>query len=90
MRKRIAGFIWQPWVIEKLIGKHSVEPEEAEEAFFNWPYKVRRASEGKYLLYGRSEEGRYLFIVFTWEGELVRVITARDMTPSERRYFGGK
>jgi hypothetical protein len=52
MERRIEGFIWLDWVVEKLAEEHSVEPEEAEEAFFNPPYKVRRAGSGKYLLYG--------------------------------------
>lgn len=92
MRRRITGFIWPDWVVEKIVVKHGVEPEEVEveEAFFNPPYKVRRSTSGKYLLYGRSEAGRYLFIVFAWEGTAVRIITARDMTPAERRYFERK
>ena len=90
MKRRIEGFIWLDWVVEKLIEKHDVEPEEAEEAFFNTPYKVRKASSGKYLLYGRSDDGRYLFIVFTWVDRCIKVISARDMTSSERRYYSRK
>jgi len=90
MQRRIEGFIWLDWVVEKLTEEHDVEPEEAEEAFFNPPYRVRRAGSGKYLLYGRSAAGRYLFIVFVWEGRLVKVISARDMTPSERQFYQRK
>lgn len=90
MERSIEGFIWLDWVIEKLIEKHNVDPEEAEEAFSNKPYKVRRASSGKYLLYGRSNDGRYLFVVFVWEGRQVKVLSARDMEPNERRYWGQK
>ncbi len=35
MERRIEGFIWLDWVVEKLIQKHGVEPTEVEEAFFN-------------------------------------------------------
>jgi len=90
MEQHIEGFIWLDWVVEKLLQKHSVDPEEAEEAFFNEPYKVRRASSGKYLLYGRSSDGRYLLIVFVWEGRRVKVLSARDMEPAERRFYGQK
>lgn len=90
MERRIEGFIWLDWVVEKLAEKHDVEPEEAEEAFFNPPYQVRRAESGKYLLYGRSEAGRYLFIAFAWEGRRVKVISARDMNKSERRFYKRK
>lgn len=90
MKRHVEGFIWLNWVVEKLIQKHGVEPEEVEEAFFNVPYKVRKASSGKYLLYGQSDNGRYLFIVFTWVGRRIKVISARDMTLSERRYYQRK
>ena len=90
MEWRIEGFLWLDWVVEKIVEKHGVDPEEAEEAFFNPPYKVRRVESGKYQLFGRSQDGRYLFIVFAWEGCQIKVITARDMTDSERRFFGRK
>jgi len=38
MQLHIEGFIWFDWVIEKLIEKHRVEPDEVEEAFFNKLY----------------------------------------------------
>ena len=86
----IEGFDWREWVLEKIIEKHGVESEEVEQVFFNSPCKVRRSESGKFLLYGRSNGGRYLFVVFAWDGYLVRVISARDMTPSERRYYERK
>lgn len=67
----IKGFIWEEWVLDKLDWKHHVDPQEVEETFFNPPYKVQRSSEGKYLLYGRSEGGRYLFVVFAWKDQRV-------------------
>jgi uncharacterized DUF497 family protein len=88
--RRIDGFVWADWVIAKLDWKHGVDPDEVEEVFFNPPYKVRRAKKGKYLLYGRSLDGRYLFIVFTWVERRVKVISARNMTPAEKRYFTRK
>ena len=87
---RIEGFIWLDWVLEKLITKHGVEPDEVEEAFCNPPHKVRRSESGKLLLYGRSLAGRYLFVVFGAEGGQVKVISARDMTDAERRLFRQK
>ena len=60
--RRVEGFIWAEWVVDKLDWKHGLAPDEVEEAFFNPPYKVRRTKGKKYLLYGRSYDGRYLFI----------------------------
>ena len=86
----IEGFIWEDWVVDKLGWKHGVDPAEVEDVFFDPPYKVRRTKAQKYLLYGQSESGRYLFIVFIWVNRFVKVISARDMTKSERRYYRRK
>jgi hypothetical protein len=90
MQERIEGFLWLDWVIDKIVGVHGVEPSEAEEVFFNLPNRVRKTSTGKYLLYGQSNAGRYLFVVFVWIGRQVKVISARDMTRSERSQFRRK
>ncbi len=90
MKRRITGFIWLDWVVEKLAVKHHVEPEEVEEVFFNPPYKLRRVEDDKYQLFGCNLDGRYLFVVFVWEGRQVKVITARDMTSRERRFMSKK
>jgi len=37
---------------------------------------------------GRTDAGRYLFVVFALKSsDVIRVITARDMSASERRYY---
>lgn len=86
----VEGFIWLDWVVDKIIGKHGVSPEEVEECFFTNRFRVRRAEAGKYQLFSLTADGRYLFIVFVWEGRSAKIITARDMTVSERRYYGRK
>jgi len=88
MSWRIDGFIWLDWVIEKIGSKYGVSPEEVEQVFFNSPYIVLRAEEGKYKWLGRSDNGRYLLVVLVREGNLVKVITARDMNAAERRLYG--
>ena len=90
MNRRIEGFIWPDWVLDKITVKHGVEPDEVEAVFFNVPAIVRKASTGKYLLYGQSDNGRYVLVVFVWVGREVKIITARDMTQSERQYLRGK
>ena len=90
MKLTVEEFIWPDWVVEKILDKHGVDPGEVEQVFFNPPYKVRRSSSGKYLLYGRTEAGRFLCIVFAGEERAVKVISARDMAPAERRYLIGR
>lgn len=86
----VDDFVWHEWVIEKIITKHRVEPWEVEEAFFNRPFEVLSGGEGKFKLLGRTDAGRYPLVVFVLEGRSARIITARDMGNTERRYFKGK
>lgn len=68
---------------------HGVEDAEAEQVFFNRA-KLRRSGD-RYYLYGLTDEGRFLFVVFIWKRpSCPRVISARDMTASERHYYGRK
>ncbi|MGB9887002.1 MAG: BrnT family toxin [Moorellales bacterium] len=64
-----------------------MSPAEVEEVFFNRPV-VRKVREGRLAAYGRTDEGRYLAVIFCLRpGGGVRVITARDMNRWERRYY---
>ena len=56
--RSIEGFIWEDWVVDKLNWKHQVDPEEVEEAFFGRSRKLRKGEGEKYLLSGRSSDGR--------------------------------
>lgn len=48
----------------------------------------QRGRENKYIAYATTGEGRYLLIVFAVKGGgYIRVITARDMTKKEKRYY---
>lgn len=93
---RIRRLKWLPHVIEKLIVKHAVEPYEVEEVFLSKP-KFRFTTKGNYggedvySALGTTESGRYLviFFVFKATGEAL-IISARDMTTTERRIYGRK
>jgi uncharacterized DUF497 family protein len=85
---RIDDFLWSDAVVDH-ISKHNVVPREVEECFFN-SHKPRRGPKGKYYLLGRTDAGRYMFIVFAWRGTYVKIITARDMTSAERDDFRKK
>ena len=83
---RIISFEWDGWNIEH-IDKHSVTPQEVEEACYNQPV-VRRSEGGLYLVYGQTDSGRYLFIVVRHKSKgMVYVITARPMAKNEQRYY---
>lgn len=79
--------IWLDWVVDKLEQKHGVTTADVEQAFKYSPSRLLQAGMGKYKLLSRSSGGRYLMIVFAWEGPNVLIITARDMDQKERRIY---
>jgi len=90
---RCIGFEWDEGNLGKNWEKHRVADGEAEEVFFNDPLVAgadpsHSHSEPRYFALGRTDAGRFLFIAFTIRKDLIRLISARDMTSSElRRYF---
>ena len=72
------------------IWKHHVEPEEVEETIEGRHF-FRKGREGTYYVLGRSDGGRYLFVVLARKpSRNYRVVTSRDMTAVERRSFRRK
>lgn len=73
------------------IARHAVAPEEAEGAV-NDPNRVGapayRAQNGerRQAITGRTEDGR-LTVILTRRDDLMRVVTARDASESERRAY---
>jgi len=43
--------------------------------------------EPRYAALGKTEDGRRLTVIFTVRGNLIRVISARDMSRRERRIY---
>jgi uncharacterized DUF497 family protein len=49
---------------------------------------AHREGRKRYRLYGQTAEGRYLFVVLEHvRGTVYKPITARDMTPNEKRNY---
>lgn len=77
-------FWWDEDNIEH-IANHGVEPYEAEETIDSATL-TKKVGEGKYIAYGQTDSGRYLLVVFAPKSHSrLRVVTARDMTPTEKR-----
>ena len=80
---------WDDINIEHL-AEHGVTPQDVEEACFNQPL-IMRAGTSRYIVYGRSDSGRYLFIVAIHkEKGLIRIISARGMSKSECKLYNRK
>jgi len=86
------GFEWDEGNKEKNWIGHQVVYTECEEIFFNQPLVVaddilHSKKENRYYALGQTNAGRHLFISFTIRGQLIRVISARDMSRKERRVY---
>jgi len=86
----VTAFEWDHHNIDH-IARHRVDPDEVEEIFESRHYLVG-GRDGRYLVLGRSAEGRYLFCVIerSSKSEAYRVVTARDMESWERKLYKRK
>ncbi len=89
----IYEIIWKQKFVDKLLMKHRVSIEEAEEVLANKPVirKVGRGhikGENVYAAYSQIHNGRYLIVFFiNKKGNRALPISARDMDPAERSYY---
>jgi len=84
---RITDFDWDEGNSLHLALGHGIEPEEAEEVFAVSP-AYKKTKRGHYAVFGPTDSGRLLVIVFEWKSRgVVRPITGWDMNIAERRYY---
>jgi uncharacterized DUF497 family protein len=75
-------------VLEKIESKHGVTFEECEEAVQSGERHVRRGRDGLYKTFSRTAAGRYVLVVLAArEAGLFAIVTARDMSETERRLY---
>ena len=91
--ENIIGFDWDEGNHRKN-DKHAVSMAEAEQVFFNAPLLMledAKHSDHEVRLHalGKTDSGRRLHITFTLRkaGQLIRVISARDMHKRERATY---
>jgi len=66
---------------------HGISLDEVEEVLYCDPL-VRRSRSSRYVALGRTDEGRYVLVVFEAKlAGVIRPITARPMRPDERRLY---
>jgi uncharacterized DUF497 family protein len=87
------GFQWDEGNAPKVRTRHDVEPGECEQAFLAEPFIVSADAkhsevERRWRALGRTTGDRYLYLVFTLRGTLIRVVQARNMNRKERRIYG--
>jgi len=89
------GFQWDQGNVDKNLIKHEVENWECEQVFFNKPLLViddpkHSISEKRWAAFGKTDADRFLIVVFTKRGDLIRVISGRDMNKREREFYDEK
>jgi uncharacterized DUF497 family protein len=75
--------------------RHGVSFEEAAMVFsnilsFTYDDEAHSQTERRYATLGVSNRGRLLVIAHTTRGERVRIISAREATPTERKWYEEK
>ncbi len=91
-RFECAGFEWDEHNATKNWEAHRVSGKECEELFFNSPLVVKddprhSIQEPRHYALGQTAAGRLLFVAFTIRGDLIRIISARDMSRREREVY---
>ena len=90
---KIKGIIWLDDILEKITQKHHVQPQEVKEILtghsrFRLVEKGHRPRENVYAALGQNDNGRYLIVFFVYKiNKCALIISARDMTKSERRLY---
>ena len=75
-------------ILDKIESKHHISFTEVEEACYSDRIHVRRGREGLYKVFSRTEAGRYVLVVLVnLGGGNWKIVTARQMTDSERQLF---
>ena len=87
------SFQWDDGNSDKNWIKHGISQTECEQVFFNVPLLVfddtrHSQHEERFFALGRTDAGKGLFLVFTYRDQsLIRIISARRMTKTERYYY---
>ena len=86
------GYDWDQAKAASNLEKHEVSFDEAATVFDDPLYidfydPDHSIEEHRYLIMGQSTAGRLLIVSYTERDEVIRLISAREMTASERRAY---
>ncbi len=85
-------FEWNKNKAVKNLSKHGVSYEEAKTVFDDPLYvdfydPEHSESEERYLIVGESDRGRLIIVSYTERGDVIRLISAREVTQTEREAY---
>ena len=85
-------FEWDEKKAADNLADHGVSFEEAK-TVFDHPLYVdfydpdHSIGEHRFIIMGESRQGRLLMVSYTERGDKLRLISARELTPAERRQY---
>lgn len=85
------NFEWDPRKDKRNVSKHKVSFDEAS-TIFDDPHSRtfddpdHSVEDQRFIIIGYSNRNRLLFVCHTDDEKVVRIISARDVTKSERKY----
>ena len=85
-------FVWDEKKAASNLGKHRISFEEAATVFDDplsdtFPDPDHSQHEHRFIIRGSSESGKILVVAHTDDGDLVRIISAREATHGERKSY---
>jgi uncharacterized protein len=86
------GFEWDEEKATANLAKHGVSFEEAKTVFADPLYvdfydPDHSSDEHRYIIIGESQQRRLLIVSYTERDDVVRLISAREVTRSERETY---
>jgi uncharacterized DUF497 family protein len=83
---------WDEGKAKANLEKHGVSFEEAQTVFDDPLYvdfydPDHSYDERRYIIIGRSRQGRLLLVSYTERGGVLRLISSREVTPAERKAY---
>ncbi len=86
------SYEWDPQKASANLRKHKVDFADAVGVFED-PLAITvpddRHEEARFVTVGEDFLGRLLVVAYTWRGKKLRIISAREALPNERRQYGG-
>jgi uncharacterized DUF497 family protein len=85
-------FEWDEDKAEANLSQHGVSFEEAK-TIFDDPLYIdfydphHSYDEHRYIIIGESKQRRLLMVSYTERGDVVRLISSREVTPAERKAY---
>lgn len=86
------AYDWDKKKAAENLAKHGVSFDEAKSVFDDSLYvdfydPDHSIGEHRFLTMGESDQGRLLMVSYTERGNTIRLISARELTPAERRQY---